>query len=315
MHPTVSVIVPAFNAKPWIAEALTSVLSQTVPPGEVIVVDDGSTDGTPEAVRQFGSSVRYERRANSGAGAARNLGLRLAKGEYVAFLDADDLWLPEKLEKQLNLFSANPDIAWAYCDSYIFSDREPGVMTRVGRHLKLRDGYIFESLLLGDFIASPTPIVHRDVFARVGGFVQQPSWVVFAEDWDMWLRIAQHHPVGLVNEPLTKYRLTPSGKSRSAAGPWRHMVVMEVVNRAIRGNPAVSAGLAKRARHRACLSSAERMIARQETEEARNVILAALSYRVSARALAYLVMTFCPCRVQDTIRHARRTFRRIPSPL
>ena len=98
----VSVIIPTYNSGTYVTETIDSVLNQTYPHREIIVVDDGSTDDTPEQVRRYGSAISYIRQSNSGVGAARNTGLRAASGHYLAFLDSDDLWLPEKLAVQLD---------------------------------------------------------------------------------------------------------------------------------------------------------------------------------------------------------------------
>jgi GT2 family glycosyltransferase len=313
MRASVSVLVPAYNAERWIGEALDSILGQTVPAAEVIVIDDGSIDGTPGVVRGFGARVQYVRQENAGAAAARNRGLALARGDYIAFLDADDLWLPEKLEKQLALLERQPELKWVYSDAYFFVDGRPETTSRIGRHLKLRSGNIFEALLLGDFIASPTPVIHREVFARLGQFVMQPPWLVYAEDWEMWLRIAQIYPIGLVHEPLARYRLSAGSKSQSSACANRHRVAMEIVARAIQSNPSVSKTLANHARHNLCLASAERMMGKREIPEARATIRTALRYRASVRAFAYLALAYCPLGLQRVLRRVRRAVRRIPS--
>jgi len=111
-HPTVSVIVPTFNRAGWVASTVASALAQTRPPLEVIIVDDGSTDDSEAAVRAIGGPVRYLRQANAGVAAARNAGAREARGDFLAFLDCEDLWEPEKLEVQLALFATHPEVGW-----------------------------------------------------------------------------------------------------------------------------------------------------------------------------------------------------------
>lgn len=313
MRASVSVVVPAYNAERWIGETLESILGQTLPPAEVIVIDDGSVDGTAGVVRGFGTRVQYTRQENAGASAARNHGIALARGEYIAFLDADDLWLPEKLEKQLTLLERKPELKWVYSDSFIFADGCPEATTRVGHHLKLRSGNIFEALLLGDFIASPTPLIHREVFARLGVFLIQPPRLVYAEDWEMWLRIAQYYPVGLVHEPLARYRMSKDSISQSFGSMRRHEVVIELLERTIQRNPNVTATLANKALHNACLASAEKMIQQTAIPEARAVIRDAFRYRTSERALVYLALTYCPVGLQRTLRDIRRRIKGIPS--
>ncbi len=314
MRANISVVVPAYNAERSIGETIESILNQTMPPTEVIVIDDGSLDGTAGVVRGFGTRVKYERQENAGASAARNRGIALAKGEYLAFLDADDLWLPQKLEKQIALLERNPDLRWVYSDAFIFADGQPESTTRVGRHLKLRSGNIFEALLLGDFIASPTPVIHREVFARLGAFLIQPPRFVYAEDWEMWLRIAQYYPVGLVDEPLARYRMSTDSASQSLGSIRRHEIAVELLGSVIRRNPKVTAALAHKAMHNVCLASAGRMIQQTAIPEARAVLKEAFRHRASARALAYLALAYCPANLQRTLRGLRRRIKGIPSP-
>ena len=126
----VSVIIPTYNSGPFVTETIDSVLCQTHPHREIIVVDDGSTDDTPARVRHYGSKISYIRQSNAGVGAARNIGIRAASGDYLAFLDSDDLWLPEKLEVQLAVAARYPDSGLIACDGEYFDGT-----TTLARHL------------------------------------------------------------------------------------------------------------------------------------------------------------------------------------
>ncbi len=309
MHSSISVVVPAYNAERSIGETIESILNQTIPPTEVIVIDDGSLDGTAGVVRSFGARLKYERQENAGASAARNHGIALAKGEYIAFLDADDLWLPQKLEKQIALLERNPDLRWVYSDAFIFADGQPESTTRVGRHLKLWSGNVFEPLLLGNFIPSPTPVIHRAVFAQLNAFAQLTQ----CEDWEMWLRIAQYYPLGVVPEPLARYRLSKVSKSHSCGSTRRHEIMMGIVERAIQRYSHTALAIQNKARHDACIASAEAMIRKEEIGNARVVLRDAIHHRASAQALAYLAFTYCPVGSQRTLRDARRRILGIPS--
>ena len=120
--PVVSVVMPAYNAERFVDEALESVLKQSYQRLEVIVVDDGSTDGTAARVQAYGNPVRYLQQVNAGVGAARNRGLEAATGDYIAFLDADDLWRPEKLDVQLEIAARNPESGLIACDGVRFAE-------------------------------------------------------------------------------------------------------------------------------------------------------------------------------------------------
>jgi len=306
MGASVSVVVPAYNAEQWIGETLSSILAQTMLPVQVIVIDDGSTDSTADVVRSFGTRVQYAYQENAGAGAARNLGLRLAIGEYIAFLDADDLWLPEKIEKQLLLFEKQPDLMWAYSDSYIFPDGRPETLTRVSQYNELPSGWIHDALLLCDFIASPTPLVRRSVFAVVGSFLVSTAGV---EDWDMWLRISRRYPVGVIPEPLAKYRLRRSSKSHSVSPLLRFHEAMLVVDLALKDCVMSQDGLADRAHHNVCLSAIERAISLNSLDAARHIAGEALRYRITIRALLYAAIAYCPAVSVNVLLRMRRKWR------
>jgi glycosyltransferase involved in cell wall biosynthesis len=204
----VSVVIPAFNAARFIRESIDSALAQTHGDVEVIVVDDSSTDDTGRVLREYGQRIVAHRQPNSGAATARNTGARLATGDWIAFLDADDAWEPTKLERQL----AAVTTPFSYTDRFNVGDYRdlPGIQSVLTR---MHDGDVFVPLLLeGNFITSSSVVVRREVFTAMGGF---STGLRNAEDWDLWLRIAEHHPVSVCREPLVRYRFHAGGKSRN----------------------------------------------------------------------------------------------------
>ena len=206
--PTVSVIIPAYNAEPFVAMTVNSVLQQTYQDLEVIVVDDGSSDRTAACLEEFGDRIRVHRQANAGVAEARNNGVKISSGSWIAFLDADDLWLPHKLERQMALGNA----PLVYSDRFNIGARGelPVVQSEV---TKMHEGDVFLPLLLeGNFITNSSVLIRRDVFAAAGGFA---AGVSPAEDWDLWLRVAEHHAVAFCPEPLVRYRFHPEGASRN----------------------------------------------------------------------------------------------------
>ncbi|MEJ2216106.1 MAG: glycosyltransferase [Gemmatimonadota bacterium] len=187
-EPLVSVIVPAYQQRRWVAEALDSVLAQTYPRIEVIVVDDGSTDGTGDLVRdRFGDAVRVVRQANQGLAAARNAGLALARGELIQFLDADDRLAPDKIALQVQALAGHPEYDVAYCDYAFFPDTPPRARRGVPTPPAEGSGELLERLLEGNFIASHAALLRRTALRDVGGF--DPA-LRGAEDYDLWLRLA-----------------------------------------------------------------------------------------------------------------------------
>ncbi len=150
-QPLVSVVVSSYNRADYVAETVESVMGQTYPKIDLIVIDDGSTDATGEVIRRYGDKVHYVWQANSERASARNHGLRLAKGEFIAFLDSDDLWLPEKVERDVNFLCANPRFGLVYTD-YVQIDA-------VGRELRVvrvagPSGRVTEALLRRSFVPS-----------------------------------------------------------------------------------------------------------------------------------------------------------------
>jgi len=200
-EPTVSVIIPAYNAASYIAEAINSVRANEGVDYEIIVVDDQSTDDTWQVLDTFGDSIRKVQAPKGGPYKARNLGARLAKGPWLAFLDADDTWAPTKLAKQLAL--ADDQTGLVYTDRLNIGDCSR-VKERQSDSVRLWDGDVFEPLLLGNFITLSSVLIRKSWFDRLGGFSEAQVGV---QDWDLWLRFAaEGGVVRLLREPLTSYR-------------------------------------------------------------------------------------------------------------
>jgi len=190
---------------------------------EIIIVDDGSTDKTPEILRKyaekFPQKIRVIVQKNSGVSVARNTGIAASKGEYLAFLDHDDLWLPEKLERQVDLLDANKELGLVYSDSYIIDEKGElkgtfihSIMSKnIIRCEKFR-GNIFNELFCVDFIPLLTVVVRKEVLKRVGNF--DPKYKI-SEDYDLFLKIAQIYPVDFIDQPLAKYRMHSGGASKN----------------------------------------------------------------------------------------------------
>ena len=172
--PRISVVIPAYNSASFIGRALHSALVQTLPPCEIIVVDDGSQDGTADFVEQNYPSVRVFRQRNAGPGAARNHGVREAVGDWIGLLDADDMWLPEKLERQAPL-TADPKVAIVHA-----TDAGPEYVP---------DRVTFDELWKRNCIVNSSVLVRRAVWQSVGGCDEDRS-VISVEDYNLWLRIA-----------------------------------------------------------------------------------------------------------------------------
>ncbi|MFO1060552.1 MAG: glycosyltransferase family A protein [Dongiaceae bacterium] len=199
--PLVSVVIPTYNRAATLARAVESVLAQTYPSFELLIVDDASTDDTAARIAPYlGGRVALHRRPrNGGATAARNAGIALARGAYVAFLDSDDEWLPEKLARQVALFEAGPpDLGLVYAGLWQLVDGRPPVAVPPRQR-----GRVYDALRWRNRIGTASGVmVRRAVLQRVGGFDER---LPACEDWDLWLRIARDHRVDAVAEPLLRY--------------------------------------------------------------------------------------------------------------
>lgn len=208
--PVASVVIPCFNHGRYLGEAIESAMNQTWPSVEIIVVDDGSTDNTPEAVKQYPSVIGI-RQENQGVSAARNRGLGACRGEYVLFLDADDLLLPEALEISVRAMNSHPD--WGFVSGdFRFCDHQRNVLDKSSFTEVTSDHY--NALLRRDYIAMHGAVLYRrSVMDRVCGFDVR---LRTAEDHEMYLRIARQFPVGQVRGVMALYRQYPSTVSRNS---------------------------------------------------------------------------------------------------
>lgn len=188
----VSVIIPTFNRGWILREAIQSVIDQTYRPLEIIVVDDGSTDDTPEIIQAFGKHIRVLVQENKGVSSARNLGIRESQGELIAFLDSDDMWTPDKIDQQVAFFAENPEAM--ICQTQETWIRNGKRVNPKNKHQK-KGGMIFEpSLHL--CLVSPSAVMMRPSLFELKGFFDEQ--LPACEDYDLWLRITTTHPIYLM---------------------------------------------------------------------------------------------------------------------
>lgn len=196
MAPRVSVIIPTFNRRAMLEEAIRSVESQTFADRELIVVDDGSDDGTWDGLRQRGGIRALRNPSRRGPSAARNRGAASSGGELLAFLDSDDLFLPEKLARQVALLEADPRLALCHTgEVWLRGGKE---LRQRGKHEK-RGGWIFEHCLPMCRVSPSATVIRRAVFDELGGFDEE---LEVAEDYELWLRVTSGYPVGFIEQPL-----------------------------------------------------------------------------------------------------------------
>jgi glycosyltransferase involved in cell wall biosynthesis len=202
MHPSVSVIIASYNYRHYLPTALDSVLSQTITDWELIVIDDGSTDNSSEVIRPYLNDcrIRYHRTCNRGQPAAENMGIHLSTGKYIAFLDADDIWLPDKLELQLAIFDKDPDLGIVY--SRRININPQGTILSAPDHQLFR-GMVLEQMFRQNFVCFSSSMIKKEVFNTVGDFNEEYR---HGSDYDLWLRAAIDYRFNYVDEPLVLYR-------------------------------------------------------------------------------------------------------------
>src|SRR3990172_7360951 len=182
--PKVSVIIPTYNREKYIVETLQSVFEQTFTDYEVIVIDDGSTDNTSVVLKPYLDRIVYIRKPNGGQGSARNVGIKKAKGEYIAFLDSDDLWLPEKLEIQVRYLDGHPEAGLVFTDMVIFCQDESGMHQEL-KEIHYRGGDIsFRTLLKWNFVPNLT-VMARQSCINTAGLFDESRDLIGIEDYDM----------------------------------------------------------------------------------------------------------------------------------
>lgn len=265
----VSVVIPVYNREATVAAAVESCLAQTFGDVEIIIVDDGSTDRTLEVLDGFGHRIKLIAQANGGVGAARNAGTRMASGEYVAWMDSDDLAIPGRLSLQAGLLASRPDINLVSSDFSAFTTGKPdyesshiGTYYRAVRRLggvvniyphedviaktdklgetpvTVRWGQIYESLLRGNFVHPPTVMVRRSVFDQAGFFDEA---LRYSTEYDLIIRIARIGPFAYIDAPLLRYRVSTTQLSHAAAGGKMPLETVKVLEKVQRDDPELYA--------------------------------------------------------------------------
>jgi glycosyltransferase involved in cell wall biosynthesis len=248
----VAAVIPARNGMPDVLDAAASALDQTLPPREVIVVDDDSTDHTgDEVARRFGARVTVVRGRFGSAGAARNAGWRAATSPWIALLDADDLWFPDKLETAALSLSAHPDAVWFFSDGTFRTLEGELQPSWLGTYAELEEPYLGHptaALFEVNFILTSSVMIRRDVLEQGGGFDERMS---HAEDLDLWIRLSRRFPATASRRALVRYQHRPGGLTRQIESRLQGDVTL--FQRLAR-DLELPAELRRRARHREALA-------------------------------------------------------------
>ena len=221
MQPLVSVIIPAYNCAEFVSHAIDSVLKQNYENKEIIVVNDGSTDDTPDVLESFGDQITVVNKENGGAPTARNAGLRIARGKYIAFLDADDLWFDGKLTMQVRYLEEHPDVGMVYNSIVVWNLNDTGesefpavpASTDYGPTIEQDgSGWLYNKLLLDCMTHTTAVMVRATVTERVGEFDER---LTIGEDYDYWIRISREAKIHKLTAVLSVYHSVPDSLSRT----------------------------------------------------------------------------------------------------
>jgi glycosyltransferase involved in cell wall biosynthesis len=283
----ISVVIAAYNSAGYIRETLDSVLAQTFPPLEVIVVDDGSTDETAAIVRTYAGRVRLLQQENRGEPASRNRGIREAQGDYIAFIDADDLWLPEKLERQAACIMEKR-VAWVSCGADFFEDSTGKILASYRK--KYYEGDVLEKQFEESFILSPTPVIKKSVFDEIDYF-DESAEARIGEDWDMWMRIAAIYPLGMVRQVLALKREHPASMMSSTSVEEKLRLQTLGIERAVTRQPKRLGPLKNKLLSKVCLNHGSLLLKQEQYDRARPLIVKSLQYHpYNLKAMAYWLL-------------------------
>jgi len=281
--PLVTVIIPTYNSGEFIAQAVESVLKQTYHHHEIIVVDDGSTDGTKNLFCDFHGDVKYFYQQNRGPAAARNTGIKVAKGEYICFLDADDMWMPNKLEVQLAFMAQHGDIGLLFSDEEEFDGER--VLNRSILEERLFHSDIisqtpiqepFRKLLIEDFVPTSMVMARKDCFEKAGFFDES---LRVCEDRDMWCRIAAYFGIACLPLILGKKRVHESNISDNAELTHRSRIKLWE-NKRLQFPGLAPADVLDNLLADACLQLGYILLAKDQRKEARQAGWRSLTYAI-----------------------------------
>jgi len=307
--PLVSVIIPTYNSSQFVAQAVSSVLDQTYHRYEIIVVDDGSTDKTRTVLEQFRDKIKYVCQENRGPSSARNAGIKVARGEYVAFLDSDDLWTPNKLEVQVAFLGCHPHIGLVFSDIERFGQGKavrqslaeevfgPTILSEI----PVRKA--FAKLVQVNYIPTPTVMMRKECFKTVGLFDENLRCV---EDRDMWLRIAAYFDVAYIPSVLCKRRLHSSNisKDNEVAFYSRFEVLKRSYNHFPEKAPAElwDKELAQLYFQLAC-----KLLLKKRRLDARRAAFQSLRHVATIRAIGLVCATFLGWPIVERLRRMKRS--------
>jgi glycosyltransferase involved in cell wall biosynthesis len=307
--PLISVVIPAYNCAPYLARAIDSVLNQTYQNIECIVVDDGSTDETPQILDAFASRVSRIRQENAGASAARNTGINAAHGTYIAFLDADDYWLPTKLSAQVQALIENPDLVLISCDFVWASPSMPDAdESPAYEPERLRVFHTLTQLLRNPYLGTPTVVVKSEAIKRIGGF---DTSLPVGEDVDLYFRLCTGQSYARLDQALAVFQLRPGSLTTDIRGYAENLKVLDRVERLLAGPDARDHALLQALRLEVYQNWISALLGRRAGREVRRLLKDSQQVgRLPTYHLYYLKSFITP--LLPYLRRLREAFSRTP---
>ena len=295
----ISVIIPTYNNSKFIVEAIEGVLGQTYTNYEIIVVDDGSTDNTKDSLKPYYGIIRYFYKDNGGVASARNLGIRNAQGDYIAFLDSDDLWASEKLSAVSKVIKSYPQIGLIYSDTYQIDEigRVVGIFKA-----KSFGNKSYEQLLFDNFIPASSVVVKRKCFETCGLFFENFETPAGAEDWDLWIRVAKKYDIKHINKPLISYRIHSANTSKANYLKLNRDILL-VLKRALENEYSLKGKIRKNIYSNAFYTRGRKYLAALAPKEARKELYQSLRlYPFQYKAYILILISFLGRRLLGILR-------------
>lgn len=290
-NPLVSVIMPAYNAEAFIREAIESVLAQTFTDYELIVIDNVSKDRTAEIARSYGDRVQLMTDSRRGPNTCRNAAMKIAKGRYFAFIDADDIWLPRKLEKQVEMAAAHPDFGIISTDALWFQD-DRVTLTSLKKLYRIVEGHAVDNLLSNNWISTSAAMVRREALEHTKGFDEEPG--IFGADWMLWIQIAAKYPIYFVDEVLLRRRMHITSYANSKAED-QFENLFRNLSKLRAAVPELDPSLINRVAFKICWNRAWGDFTGLQLERARHKLSRGMSYKPFAPAAwALYLATYLP---------------------
>jgi len=301
-QPLVSVVLPVYNGARFLQQAVESVFEQTYAHIEILAIDDGSTDDSEKILHAFGNRISVVRQANAGVAAARNRGVRAARGEFVAFLDQDDWWLPTKIAKQVSAFAADPNVDLVHTGVAHFRNATGTFVGRLNPNTNPGElvGSCYERLLQDNSIYNTTVMVRRSAVEAVGGFDTTIEGNTVA-DYDLWLRLARASRFAFIPEELAVFRIHES------QGTWKRQDMLNAELRLISAHAVDETRRSSTTLRRRFADLKESIgiayLDARDDRKARQFFREAFRERPSFRRFALVIASFMPAAVLSRIRN------------